>query len=344
MLIIYYLSDILVLSKCFRTGFLTFSTFQHRLKEGTKSCAWCVILKLFTWYLYVELWPILCFTIDWLTFERSKVRLILFTLGNLPVERAKDAVCFLQWCGMWFLQRGGVSLASSAIIYNIVKVKVTRWPADLFDPLTRRPVWPVDPSTCWPFRKRSPQGQLRGPLTYTIEMQCSKRRRIRLCCSSSKAKGAFCSCVAWGWRIYNIVESESDPLTRRPVDLFKKEPLKGKWEVHLHTATKFGEDPSKDLGGYREHTNKQTNAARIIVWFSNNVHFYDCPWRVAPNVSRRNLGQHILPYVSELRRYQRDNEFVIDKKKSRKHFDKTSSWNNVDFRAINTIAVRRWQW
>ena len=42
----------------------------------------------------------------------------LYILGNLPVERAKDAVCFLQWCG--------VSLASSAIIYNIVKVKVTR--------------------------------------------------------------------------------------------------------------------------------------------------------------------------------------------------------------------------
>ena len=38
-------------------------------------------------------------------------------LGNLPIERAKDAVCFLQ--------SGGVSLASSAIIYNIVKVKVT---------------------------------------------------------------------------------------------------------------------------------------------------------------------------------------------------------------------------
>ena len=55
-------------------------------------------------------------------------------LGNLPVERAKDAVCFLQRCGVslvssyavCFLQRGGVSLASSAIIYNIVKVKVTR--------------------------------------------------------------------------------------------------------------------------------------------------------------------------------------------------------------------------
>ena len=73
-----------------------------------------------------------------------------YTLGNLPVERAKDAVCFLQRCGVspvsWyavcFLQQGGVSLASSAIIYNIVKVKVTRWPVDLFDPLTH---WPVDP-------------------------------------------------------------------------------------------------------------------------------------------------------------------------------------------------------
>ena len=42
------------------------------------------------------------------------------TLGNLPIKRAKDAVCFLQ--------RDGVSVASSAIKYNIVKVKVTHWP------------------------------------------------------------------------------------------------------------------------------------------------------------------------------------------------------------------------
>ena len=76
-------------------------------------------------------------------------------------------------------------------------------------------------------------------------------------CSSSNAKGAYCSCVAWGLRIYNIVESESDPLTRRPVDLFEKEPLKGNSKVHLHTPTKFGEDPSKDLGGDREHTHKR---------------------------------------------------------------------------------------
>ena len=61
------------------------------------------------------------------------------------------------------------------------------------------------------------------------------------------------------WReagTYNIVESESDPLTRQPVDHFEKEPLNS--EVHLHTATKFGEDPSKDLGGDREQTHKQT--------------------------------------------------------------------------------------
>ena len=76
-------------------------------------------------------------------------------------------------------------------------------------------------------------------------------------CSSSKV--TFCSCVEWGWHIYNIVESESDPLTRRAVDLFKKEPLKGNSEVHLHTPTKFGEDRSKDLGGDREQTDRQTN-------------------------------------------------------------------------------------
>ena len=82
------------------------------------------------------------------------------------------------------------------------------------------------------------------------------------CCLLSYRPCAFCSGVAWACRIYNIVESESDPLTRRPVDLFEKEPLKGKWEVNLHTPTKFGEDPSKDLGVHREQTkqtNKQTN-------------------------------------------------------------------------------------
>ena len=48
------------------------------------------------------------------------------------------------------------------------------------------------------------------------------------------AKGAELDSAAdSSWCIYNIVESESDPLTRRPVDLFEKEPLKGKWKVNL---------------------------------------------------------------------------------------------------------------
>ena len=97
-------------------------------------------------------------------------------------------------------------------------------------------------------------------------------------CSSSKV--AFCSCVEWGWHIYNIVESESDPLTRRVVDVFEKEPLKGNSEVHLHTPTKFGDDRSKDLGGDREQTDRQTNRQTdkrcsiysMITWLSIFIH------------------------------------------------------------------------
>ena len=100
--------------------------------------------------------------------------------------------------------------------------------------------------------------QFRDPPRYTHQPSMQQKVPFSLirCCSS---KVAFCSCVEWGWHIYNIVESESDPLTRRPVDLFEKEPLKGNSEVHLHTPTKFGEDRSKDLGGDREQTDRQTN-------------------------------------------------------------------------------------
>ena len=100
--------------------------------------------------------------------------------------------------------------------------------------------------------------QFRDPPTYTHQPSMQQKVPFSLIsCSSSKV--AFCSCVEWGWHIYNIVESESDPLTRRAVDLLEKEPLKGNSEVHLHTPTKFGEDRSKDLGGDREQTDRQTN-------------------------------------------------------------------------------------
>ena len=60
-------------------------------------------------------------------------------------------------------------------------------------------------------------------------------------------------------------------------------PLNGNSEVHLHTPTKFGEDRSKDLGGDREQTDKQTNAARFIVWFTLNW------WRLTISTWVRSL-------------------------------------------------------
>ena len=83
--------------------------------------------------------------------------------------------------------------------------------------------------------------------------------RIRLLDAVQQSKRRLFAAV---WTQPGVVCSEKvtfDPLTRQPVDLFEKEPLKGNSVVHLHTPTKFGEDPSKDLGGDREQTNKQTN-------------------------------------------------------------------------------------
>ena len=106
-----------------------------------------------------------------------------------------------------------------------------------------------------------------------------KRRRAQ-----QKTPCAFCSGVVSAWcRLLR----KSDVWPVDPVDLLKKEPLKGNSEVHLHSASKFGEDPSKDLGGVGEQTNKQTdrqtNAARIIVWFTIYI---KCA------VSRQKISHH----------------------------------------------------
>ena len=64
------------------------------------------------------------------------------------------------------------------------------------------------------------------------------------------------------WReagAYNIVESESDPLTRRPIDLFEKEPLKGNSEgppTYTHQClAKIRQRTSEEIGN--EHTHKR---------------------------------------------------------------------------------------
>ena len=79
--------------------------------------------------------------------------------------------------------------------------------------------------------------------------QQSKRRLLQQC---------GLSLVSYAPKKWRLTRWPVNPLTRWPVDLFEKEPLKGNSEVHLHTPTKFGEDLSKDLGGGREQTHKQT--------------------------------------------------------------------------------------
>ena len=96
-----------------------------------------------------------------------------------------------------------------------------------------------------------------GPPTYVVDMHHSKRRRIRLCCLPSKR--CRCSCVVWGWSLYNIVESESDPLT-----FSKKNPSRanGRWTyIHPPSLPKICRRTSEEIG------NTHTNVARIIVWF-----------------------------------------------------------------------------
>ena len=98
-----------------------------------------------------------------------------------------------------FFAAGWREPASSAIIYNIVKVKVTCWPVD---PLTRLTRWPIDLLTS---SKKNPSRAI-ARSTY-IHRRDVTRRPV--------------------WPI--------DPLTCRPVDLLEKEPLEGNCEVHVHT-------------------------------------------------------------------------------------------------------------
>ena len=52
-------------------------------------------------------------------------------------------------------------------------------------------------------------------------------------------------------------------LTRWPVDLFKKEPLKGNSEVHLHTPTSLAKIRQRSRGTYKQ-TNKQTDRQTLL--------------------------------------------------------------------------------
>ena len=103
-------------------------------------------------------------------------------------------------------------------------------------------------------------------------MQCSKRHRIFLDSAAVAAsKRRLCSCVAWGWRIYNIVESESDPLTRWP---FRKRTPQGQMggpPTYTHQVWRRSAKGPRRRQETHKHTNKRcSNYSMIQLYLSNN--------------------------------------------------------------------------
>ena len=93
-----------------------------------------------------------------------------------------------------------------------------------------------------------------------VEMQCSKRRRIRLCSSSSKAKGAFAA--VWHEAGAYIIQWKVK-VTRWPVDpltFSKKNPSRANGRstyIHPPSLAKIRQRTSEEIGNKR--TNTQTN-------------------------------------------------------------------------------------
>ena len=86
-----------------------------------------------------------------------------------------------------------------------------------------------------------------------VEMQRSKRHWIRLCCKQQQSKRRLLQHVAWCWRIYDIVESESDPLT-----FSKKNPSRANGRstyIHPPSLAKIRQRTSEEIGN--KHTNKR---------------------------------------------------------------------------------------
>ena len=73
-----------------------------------------------------------------------------------------------------------------------------------------------------------------------------------------------------------------------------------------------------------------------FVMISRQRRVYVCAWLVITSrVARKKLGHDILRHVSNFRRSERDNYFVIGKKPSRKHFEK----NNSRFCSVGEIKL-----
>ena len=132
--------------------------------------------------------------------------------------------------------------------------------------------------------------QFREPPTYTHQPSVQQKVPFSLIrCSSSKA--AFCSCVEWGWRIYNIVESESDPLTVDPLTFSKKNPSRAiprSTYIHPPSLAKIRQRTSEEIG------NKQTdkhcsNCSMITQNVMNGLQWHFMEW-VGGGVRGRGRG------------------------------------------------------
>ena len=115
-----------------------------------------------------------------------------------------------------------------------------------------------------------------GPPTCVVDMHHSKRRRIRLCCLPSKRRR--CSCVVWGWSLYNIVEAK---VTRWPVDpliFSKKNPSRANGRstyIHIPSLAKIRQRTSEEIGN--THTNTQTNKQTLLELYYDR-HFVGIVW------------------------------------------------------------------
>ena len=163
--------------------------------------------------------------------------------------------CHLMQCILWFVEQNGgpMFLFQWMHTYNAqqhASSKCKQW-------FTRHLASFISTRKYYPSSR-----QFRDPPTYTHQPSMQQKVPFSLIkCSSSKV--AFCSCVEWGWHIYNIVESESDPLT-----FSKKNPSRAiprSTYIHPPSLAKIDQRTSEEIGN--KQTDKQTNAARFIVWF-----------------------------------------------------------------------------
>ena len=85
---------------------------------------------------------------------------------------------------------------------------------------------------------------------------------------------------------------------------------------------KYGCDPFRVLLLTDGHLKVRSSTDFVMI--SRQRRVYICAWLVASRVARKKLGHGILRHVSNFRRSERDNYFVIGKKPSRKHFEKNN--------------------